>query len=154
MKRYHGQGSQLNDSNHGIDFFYGEKNYHQVGNGYLEFYITLKNGGSFNNIVDGNVDEPIGLVNIAFPYAFSAATPSTTGGKEIEQNKYVGHVSTIVRLSTSKDGDLISYFDKIDAPQNGIKGLSLNHILIDHHVEAAERKSYRSITTKVYFWIS
>ena len=43
MKRYHRQGSQLNDSNHGIDFFFGEKNnYHQVGNGYLELYITQK----------------------------------------------------------------------------------------------------------------
>ena len=80
------------------------------------------------------------MVKIAFAYAFSVATPSTTGGQEIEQNKYVDHVSTIVRLSTTKDGDLISYFDKIDAPQNGIKGLSLSHILIDHHVEAADRR--------------
>ena len=54
----------------------------------------------------------IRLVNIAFGYCFKEATLSTTGGMEIELNKHVGQVSTIMRLLTSKDGDLSSYFDK------------------------------------------
>ena len=84
-------------------FFFGAnfKNY-EIGNGYLELNKTLKlKGGDFNNIVVGNVVETIRLVNKAFAYALSKATISTTRGEEIEQNKYVGHVSTIMRLLTS-----------------------------------------------------
>ena len=44
LKKYHPRGAQLNYSNQGIDFFSREKNnYHQVGNGYREFHITLSN---------------------------------------------------------------------------------------------------------------
>ena len=104
MKAYHHQGAQLNSSNQGIDFFCGENgNYHHVGNGFLEFDIILReNCVNFNNSVgDGIIDEPNRLVNNAFAYAFSIATLSTTGGEEIGQNIYVGHVSTIMRLLTS-----------------------------------------------------
>ena len=116
MKIYHEQGSQLNVSNQGVDFFFGEiSNYNEIGNGYFDFDITLRKiDGIFNDVDgDGKIDEPIRLLNNAFAYAFSIATLSTTGGKKIEQNKHVGHVSTIMRLLTSRDGDLLSYFDKI-----------------------------------------
>ena len=80
------------------------------------------------------------MVNNAFAYAFSIATVNTPRGEEIEQNKYVGHVSTIMRLLKSKDGDLLSYFDKIDESQNGIEGSPLNKILDNHEVAANRGK--------------
>ena len=40
---YHQQGAQLNQSDQIIEFIFGENNnYHQIGNGYLEFNITVR----------------------------------------------------------------------------------------------------------------
>ena len=88
MKKYHQQGAQLNESNHGIDFFYGENSkYHQIGKAYLEFDITLRENGMDFNILRGDdkVDEPIRLVNKA--YEFRIATISTTGVEITEEKK-------------------------------------------------------------------
>ena len=97
MKIYHQQGVQSNDSHGGVRFFWGKNNHHHVGIGYLEFDITLRKTGADVNQIDGdgNVDEPIRLVNNASSYAFSIATLATTGGVEKEQTKNVGHISTI-----------------------------------------------------------
>ena len=73
-------------SNQGLQFIFGKKNnYHQIGNA-LEIDITLRKNESICNILngDGNIDEHLRLVNIAFAYVFSIATLSTTGGEEIE----------------------------------------------------------------------
>ena len=57
---------------------------------------------------------------------------------DIEDIKYVGQVSTIMRLSTSKDGDLSSYFDK-----NGESviddNIPLKRILINNHAVEANK---------------
>ena len=57
---------------------------------------------------------------------------------EIEIKKYVGPVSTIMRMITSKDGDLPSYFDK-----NGESVLDndnpLKKILINNHPQEANK---------------
>ena len=57
---------------------------------------------------------------------------------DIEDIKYVGQVSTIMRLLTSKDGDLSSYFDK-----NGEAVLDddkpLKQILINNHAVEANK---------------
>ena len=71
------------------------------------------------------------------------ATLSVTRGEENEQNKYVGHASTIMRFLTSKEGDLMPYFKKIDKFQNGNKGLSINQILIGNHEQVADRGSVK-----------
>ena len=43
MKIYHQQRAQLNTSHQSIDLFFRENNnYHQIGNGYLDFDITLE----------------------------------------------------------------------------------------------------------------
>ena len=67
-KIYHQQGAQLNNPNQNIDFIFGENNnYHQIGNGYLEFDITLrKDGGDFE---DDNTDL-IRLVNNGLLFVF------------------------------------------------------------------------------------
>ena len=78
------------------------------------------------------------MVNNAFAYCFKEATLKTTGGMEIELNKHVGQVSTIMRLITSKDGDLSSYFDK-----NGESVIDDNNplkkILISNHAQEANK---------------
>ena len=86
-----------------------------------------------------------------FAYAFSIATFSTTRGEEFEQNKYVGHDPTIMRLSTSKDGDLSSYFGKIEGSQDGIKGSSLIKILIDNHEEVGKREKVKGQLPSEHF---
>ena len=107
-KVYHQSGANLNDVNQNVEFIFGENsNYHQIGNAYLEFDITVRNdAGNFTNA------SVIRLVNNAFAFCFKEASLTTTGGMDIEINKYVGPVSTIMRMITSKDGDLSSYFDK------------------------------------------
>ena len=43
LKVYHQQGAQLNQSDQHIEFIFGEiNNYHQIGNGYLEFSVTVR----------------------------------------------------------------------------------------------------------------
>ena len=108
-KVYHQSGATLKDSNQSVEFIFGENNnYHQIGNGYFEFDITIvrHTAGNFTNA------SAIRLINNDFAYCFKEGPLKTTGGMDIEHNNFVGPVSTIMRLLTSKDGDLSSYFDK------------------------------------------
>ena len=110
LKVYHQQGAQLNQSDQNIEFIFGENNnYHQVGNGYLEFDITVRKSGATNF----HYDDPIRLVNNAFAFCFQEARLSTTLGSDIEHNKFCGQVSTIMRVISNKDSDLSSQFDNI-----------------------------------------
>ena len=135
-KVYHQQRANLNDSNQSVVFIFSENNnYHQIGNGYLEFDITIRKVVAATN--DPNFFK-VRLINKAFAFCFTQATLSTTGGMDLEDIKYVGPVSTIMRLLTSKDGDLSSYFDK--------KGESvldhtnpLKKILIKNHAAEANK---------------
>ena len=107
-KVYHQSGANLNESNQNVEFIFGENNnYYQIGNSYLEFDITVRN--TAGNFTDASA---IRLINNAFAYCFTQATLSTTGSMDLEDIKYVGQVSTIMRMITSKDSDLSSYFDK------------------------------------------
>ena len=55
---------------------------------------------------------------------------ATTGGMDLEDIKYVGQVSTIMRLLSSKDSDLSSSFDKnVETPlknNNPLKQILIN----------------------------
>ena len=133
-KVYHQSGANLNESNQNVEFIFGESNnYYQIGNSYLEFDITIRN--TAGNFTDASA---IRLINNAFAYCFSQATLSTTGGMDLEDIKYVGVVSTIMRMITSKDSDLSSYFDK-----NGESVLDndnpLKKILINNHAVEANK---------------
>ena len=129
-KIYHQHQANPNDSNQNVEFIWGENNnYHQNGNAYLQYDITVR-GADGADFTDADV---IRLVNNAFAYCFREATLSLTGGSEIEQNKYVGPISTIMRVLTSKDGDLMSYFDNIDETAGGIADSSFKKILINNH---------------------
>ena len=126
IKIYHQSGANVDAENSQIKFYFGENhNFFQVGNGYLEFDIRVRrdDGNAFTIVAPGN--DIIRLVNNAFAYTIHDARISTSSGVEIEQNKYVGPISTIMRLVTQKDGDLSTYFDVIDESEDGINNSSL-----------------------------
>ena len=110
-KIYHRQGDQLNQSDQNIEFIFGENNnYHQIGNAYLEFNITVRK----NDTTIFHSDDPVRLVNNGFAFSFKEARLSTSVGGDIEINKFCGQVSTIMRAISNKDGDLLSQFDNIN----------------------------------------
>ena len=117
IKVYHQQGAQLNDPDQNIEFIFGENNnYPQFGNSYLQFDITVRKAddNNFDVTNDAATNEVIRLVNNAFAHCFKEGVIQTTGGMELENIKFLGQVSTIMRALTSKDGDLLSHFDNID----------------------------------------
>ena len=73
------------------------------------------------------------MVNNGLAYIFQEGRLSTSAGTEIEHNKNLGNVSTIMRLLTQKDGELSSYFDKIDETEPGFNNTTLKHMLINSH---------------------
>jgi len=111
LKIYHQQGAQLNQSDQNIEFIFGENNnFHQFGNSYLEFDITVRRADN-NNFANASA---IRMTNNAFAYVFKEARLSTTSRSDLEHNKFVGQISTMMRCLTSKDGDLLSQFDNIN----------------------------------------
>ena len=83
-KIYHQEGAQLNQTDQNIEFIFAENNnYHQIGNGYLEFKITVRK----NDITKFHREDPIRLVNNGYAFCFKEARLSTTIGSDIEQNK-------------------------------------------------------------------
>ena len=135
VKIYHQQGANLNDPDQNVEFIFGENNkYHQIGNAYLEIGITVRDtAGGFANASN------IRLINIALAYCFKEARFSTTGSSDLEHNKYVGQVSTIMRSLTSKDSDLSSCFDKKGESALNDNNL-LKRILIKNHTVANKGK--------------
>ena len=110
-KIYHRQADQLNQSDQNIEFIFGENNnYHQIGNSYLEFNITVRK----NDTTNFHNDDPIRLVNNGFAYCFREARLTTSIRGDFEINKFCGQLSTIMRAISNKDGDLLSQFDKIN----------------------------------------
>ena len=147
-KIYHRQGDQLNQSDRNIEFNFGENNhYHQIGNKYLEFNITVRK----NDETNFHTEDPVRLVNNGFAFCFKEARLSTFLGSDIEINKFCGQVSTIMRAISHKDGDLVSQFDNINendipilerlanlSPQ--IRDTPHQKMLIDNHSDANKGK--------------
>ena len=131
-----------------MDIIFRENNnYHQIGNGYSEFDITVRKSDSKNFLYD----EPVRLVKNGFAFCFKEARLSTTFGSDIEHNKFCGQVSTIMKVISNKARDLLSQFDNIN--ENGIPVLerladlppqirSTPHqkMLINNHIDANESK--------------
>ena len=147
-KIYHRQGDQLNQSDQNIEFIFGENNnYHQIGNAYLEFNVTVRK----NDTTNFHNDDPVRLVNNGFAFCFKEARLTTSIGGDIEINKFCGQVSTIMRAISNKDGDLLFQFDNIN--ENDIQVLnrladlptqiqSTPHqiLLINNHIDANRGK--------------
>ena len=124
------------DSNQNVELIYGENNnYHPAGNAYLEFDITVQiTAGNFT------VASVIRITNNAFAFCFKEAFSPTTGRSYLQHNKFVGQLSTILRLLTSKGSDLSSCFDRIG--ENALDNKNpLKQILINNQgIEANKRK--------------
>ena len=141
IKIYHQHGAEVNNENQNIEFYFGENlNYIQIGNAYLEIDILVRKADRTNF---ADADE-IRLVNNAFAYVFQEGRISTSAGTEIERNKNLGNVSTIMRLLTQKDGDLSSYFDKINETEGGIADSTLKRMLIDSHTDDDSKGKIRA----------
>ena len=146
LKVYHQQGAQLNDADQNIEFIFGENNnsFHQIGNSYLEFDITVR----AQNAADAfDEDSPIRLTNNGLAYVFQEARLSTST-TDLEHNKYCGPISTIMRVISSRDGDLLSQFDNINeeigandaATSDNIRSTSLHKMLITNHEDVNRGK--------------
>ena len=137
MKVYHQQGAQLNDPDQNIKFFFGENNnYPQIGNDYLEYDITIQNPVAvFDN------SSRIRLTKNGLAFVFQEAVLATTSGSNLEHNKCVGQISTIMRVLTSKDGNLLSQFDNFNEGKTNddFDSISLKKMLIDNHENHADR---------------
>ena len=98
---YHRRGDQLIQSDQDIEFFSGENNnYHQRGNAFLEFNITVRK----NDTKNFHNDDPIHLVNKVFAFCFKEARLTTSIVGDIEINKLSRQISTIMRAISNKDG--------------------------------------------------
>ena len=151
LKVYHQPRAQLNQFNQNIDLVSGENNnYHQIGISYLEFNKTVRK----NDTTNFHYNNPVGLVNHAFAFCFTEARFSTTCGSDIEQSKFCGQISTIMKAISNKDGDLLSQFHNInenDIPileriadlQPQIRDTPHQKMLLKNHTDAKKGKDKR-----------
>ena len=99
---------------HNTEFIYSENiNNHQIGKAQVQYEINVRKVVAFPESPNFLETDEISLVNFAFAYCFKEARLATTGGSDTEINKYPGQVSPIMRILTDKDGNLMSYFQKI-----------------------------------------
>ena len=59
-------------------------------------------------------DDRTKLINTAFAFCFKEVRLSTTIATNIEHKNFCGQVSTIMKVISIKDGDLLSQFDNIN----------------------------------------
>ena len=84
LKIYHEQGAQIKDPDQNFDVIFCEINiYHQSGNSYLEFDISIR-----DPVAGFNANAEIRLVNNAFAFCFKECLIATTGGLDIEHVKF------------------------------------------------------------------
>ena len=84
----------------------------------------------------------IRLTNNTSAFCFDKASLGVTSGSDLEHNKYVGPISTVMRVLTSKDGDLLSQFDNINEGNGDadFDSTSLKKMLINNHDLAKKDK--------------
>ena len=70
--------------------------------------------GKENDSTNFHNEDPIRLVNNGFAFCFKEACLSTTLRSDIEHNKFCGQISTIMKVISNKNGDLLSQFDNIN----------------------------------------
>ena len=149
LKVYHQQKAQLNQSEQNVEFIFDENNnHHRIGHGYLEFDILVRKSDS----TGFHYNDPVRLVNKGFAFCFKEARLRTTLGSDIEHNKFCGQVSTIMKVISKKNGDLLSQFDNIKENDNPflerladlppqIQPTTHQKMLINNHTDANKGKS-------------
>ena len=86
------------------------------------------------------------MTNNALAYVFTETELSTTSGSDLEHNKFVGPIPSAIRCLRSKDGDLLSRFDKINEETgtdaetiDNINSTSLKDMLITNQTTAVKK---------------
>ena len=97
--------------------------------------------------------DEIRLVKNAFPDVFLDGRICTSIGVEIEHNKYVGPVWTIMRLLTHKDGDLPTYFDAIVEKRGADANTLLKPKLFGNHANDYNKVKKRHLPLECIFEI-
>ena len=145
---HHQKGAQLNQSDQNIEFKFGEnKNYHQIGNGYLEFIITVRK----NDTTNFHIKDPVRLVNNGYAFCFKEARLSNTLGSDLEDNKFCGQISIIMKVISNKDDDLLFHFGNINENDTPLlerladlppqtRSTPHQKMLIDNHLDANKGK--------------
>ena len=103
---FHQKGANLNNPDQKIEFIPGEiSNYHQIEIAYLQIDITVlkADGTNFKIICDPATNELNRLVNNGFSYCFKEGRLGKTCISDLEHNKYVGNISTIMTVLPSRD---------------------------------------------------
>ena len=161
-KIYHQQRAQLNQSDQNFEFSFGENiNYHQIGKSYLEFNITVRK----INTTNFRHEDPLRLVKNGFAFSFKEARLSTTISSDNEHNKFCGQISTIMKVISKNDDDLLSQFGNInesDIPilerlanlPTQIKSTPHQKMLIDNHTDPNKGKIKGSFFLEVVFGFS
>ena len=83
----------------------------------------------------------IRLTNNGLAHVFQKVVLATTSGSNFEDNNYVGQISTIMRVLTNRDGDLLSQFDNIKEgnTNDDFDSTSSKKVLMDNHENDADR---------------
>ena len=138
----------MSNPDHNVEFTFGENsNYHQIGNAYLRYEVTVEKDAlnqADRILFDGDT---IRLINNAFAFCFKARS-ARTGGSDFEHIRCVEQVSTIMRAFTSNDGDLICHFDIIDESAAQSINISIKHLVNNHDIAANTGKMRDQILLK------
>ena len=81
------------------------------------------------------------MTNNGLAYVFQEDVLATTSGSDLEHNNIVGQTSTIMRVLTSKDVDLLSQLDNIKEgnTDNDFDSTSLKKMLINNQTTPADK---------------
>ena len=138
-KVYHQQRAIQDEPDQDIEIIFGENNiYDQIRNAYLQFGITLRKADN-NNFNEEAVRMLKKLLHIVLKKLDWLPLWFDLEGFDLEHKQNVGQLSVIMRLITSEDGDLITYFDKIS--EKNIDNTCPKQILnTNHKVDANKGK--------------
>ena len=127
---YHQHRTDVNIENQNIKFFFGQNHkFKQKGNGFFEVDNEVIKVDNKSFTYAGQIT----LVITGLAYTSQEARLSRSSATEVENNKNLGTLPTIMRLLTQKHRDLSSYFDKSEEREAGISNSSVKHQLTDSH---------------------
>ena len=76
----------------------------------MDFHTTVRK----NDGTNFHYDDPVRLFHNGFAFCFKESRLSTTVESDIEHSRFCGQVSTIIRVISNRDGDLLSQFDEFN----------------------------------------
>ena len=115
-----------------------------------------------NDTTNFHREDPIRLVNNGYAFCFKEAHLSTTIASDIEHNKFCGQLSTVLKVVSNKDDDLMSQFVNInendipllerlaDLPPE-IRSTPHQKLLIDNYTDANKGKIKRYLYFEDFF---